>query len=173
MPPRPSNPDNLTTGQPGYLIVNTDNLNIRSGDGPEYTVVGVVDGGTELIVLGRNENRTWWYVQVADIKGWVIGELSIVRGDLTNIPVVPVLGEVARPSLYVFVEATLFTIPVEGALGVCQIAGDRDYYVIGRTVSSVWLELEATCDGATVTGWVKAELGGLRNAANSFIPVTD
>jgi hypothetical protein len=171
--PRPFNTRDLTYQQPGYLIVNTDNQNLRSGDGPEYTVVAKVDGGTQLIVLGRNEARTWWFVQVDDIRGWVLGELTIIRGDLTGVPVVPVTGEIARPTLFLFDLTPLAVVPVEGSLSVCQIPGNLDYYIIGRNAKATWFELEATCNGAAVTGWVKAEEGGLRNQAESFIPVTD
>jgi hypothetical protein len=173
VPPRPNNPGGVNQGRVGYLIVNTDNLNIRSGDGPEYTVVGIVDGGTELVVLGRNENRSWWYVQVEDVVGWVSAELTLIRGDLTTVPVVPVVGEIARPSLFLYTSQFLLTVPVEGALTVCEIPGNTAYYIIGQTANGTWFELEASCGGAAVTGWVLAEQGGLRNPAESFIPVTD
>lgn len=171
--PRPINPLNSVKNQAGYLIVNTDNQNIRSGDGPEYTVVAKVDGGTELFVLGRNEARTWWYVQIDDVLGWVLGELTIIRGDLTGVPVVPVTGEIAQPTLFLFATTKLAVLPVEGSLTVCEIPGNLEYYVIGQNVRATWFELEATCNGSTVTGWVLAEAGGLRNPAESFIPVSD
>lgn len=173
VPPRASNPSGVNRGREGYLLVNTDNLNVRSGDGAEYTVVGIVDGGTELVVLGRNENRSWWYVQVGDVVGWVAAELTLIRGDLTNIPVVPVTGEIERPSLFLYTNQFLLTVPVEGALTVCEIPGNTEYYIIGQTANSAWYELEASCGGATVTGWVLAELGALRDPAETFIPVTD
>lgn len=173
VPPRPNNSPAVNLGRVGYLIVNTDNLNVRSGDGPEYTVVGIVDGGTQLVVLGRNENRSWWYVQVGEIVGWVTAELTLIRGDLTTIPIVPVVGEISRPSLFLFTSQFLLTLPIEGALTVCEIPGNVDYYIIGRTSNSAWYELEASCGGAVVTGWVPAERGGLRNPAESFIAVTD
>lgn len=171
--PRPTNPGNAVRNQPGYLIVNTDNQNIRSGDGPEYTIVAKVDGGTELFVLGRNKARTWWYVQVNDILGWVRGDLTIIRGDLTNIPIVPVTGEISRPTLFLYSKANLLALPIEGALTVCEIPGNLEYYIIGRNVRATWYELEATCNGSAVTGWVLAEAGGVRNPAESFIPITD
>jgi len=39
------------------LVVNTSFLNVRSGDGPQYTVVLTVVGGTELPVLGANSSN--------------------------------------------------------------------------------------------------------------------
>src|SRR5690606_15566188 len=46
--PRPTNAELDVDLLPGYLIVNTDNLSIRSGDGAQYTLVAIVDGGTRL-----------------------------------------------------------------------------------------------------------------------------
>jgi hypothetical protein len=173
-PPRPANPSGLAgLGRPGYLIVETGSLNIRSGDSHIYTIVGRVPAGTELIVLGRNANRSWWYVQVADIVGWVNGDLVFIRGDLTSIPEVPVLGERARPTFVLYLPTTLARIPINGALGVCQVPANLDFFVIGRTRQADWYEIEAVCDEVTVSGWVKAEAGALRNPSESFIPVTD
>jgi uncharacterized protein YraI len=170
--PRPTNPEGSASRSPGYLIVNTDNLNIRSGDGAEYTIVAKVDGGTELIVLGRNASRTWWYVSVGDVLGWVTGELTIIRGDLTGIPIVPVTGEIAAPTLFVYSSTSLYSDPSLASSAVCEISGNQEYYVIGRTASETWYEIEAACGGGTVTGWVRESAGGLRNPAGSFIPVT-
>lgn len=173
-PPRPSNPLGVASlGRPGYLIVNTGSLNIRSGDSHIYTIVGRVPAGTELIVLGRNANRSWWYVQVGEIVGWVNGELVFIRGDLTSIPEVPVQGERARPTFILYLPTTLTRIPINGALGVCEAPANLDFFVIGRTRQADWYEIEATCAGEPVTGWVKAEAGALRNPSESFIPVTD
>lgn len=170
--PRPTNPEGSVSADPGYLIVNTDNLNIRSGDGAEYTIVAKVDGGTELIVLGRNAARTWWYVSVGDILGWVSGELTIIRGDLTGIPTVPVTGDIAAPTLFVYSATSIYSDPTLESTPVCEIAGNQEYYVIGRTTAETWYELQANCGGGTVTGWVREAAGALRNPAGSFIPVT-
>jgi hypothetical protein len=170
--PRPTNPEGSISGTPGYLIVNTDNLNIRSGDGAEYTIVAKVDGGTNLIVLGRNASRTWWYVSVGNILGWVSGELTIIRGDLTGIPIVPVTGEIAAPTLFVYSTTIIYSDPSLDSTPVCEIGGNLEYYVIGRTPSETWYELEANCGGGTITGWVRQTSGAIRNPAGSFIPVT-
>ncbi len=170
--PRPTNPEGTVSGREGYMIVNTDNLNVRSGDGAEYTIVAKVDGGTRLIVLGRNASRTWWYVQVGEVLGWVNGELTLIRGDLTRIPIVPVTGEIAAPTLFLYSTTALRTSPDASAAEICEIRGNQEYYVIGRTASNSWYELQANC-GGTVTGWVREASGGLRNPAGSFIPVTN
>jgi hypothetical protein len=173
IPPRPINPVGLPEGQPGYAIVNTDNLFIRTGDGPRYQVIGILDGGTNLVVLGRNEDRSWWYVQVGGMRGWVSSEFLILRGDLTGIPVVPVTGSFTPASLYVGYPGNLvYALPLGGSSTLCALPGATSFEIVGRTSNSAWYEIAVTCDGVELTGWLPADLGILRNPANVSIPVT-
>lgn len=172
--PRPSNPEGVAgDGRPGYLVVNTGSLNMRSGDSPRFTVVGIVTAGTQLIVLGRNADRSWWYVQAGEVVGWVSGDLVFIRGDLTSIPVVQVKGEIAQPTFVPFTTVGLARVAVDGSLTICELPANLDYFVIGRNAQATWFEVATTCNGEAVTGWLKAEWGALRNPSNSFIPVTD
>lgn len=174
VPPRPINPEGLATNQPGHAIVNTDNLFLRSGDNFRYSVIGILDGGTELAVLGRNENRSWWYVQAGGLRGWVNSEYLILRGDLTYVKEVPVYGEYTHPSLYVgFTGNRLYAQAGIGAPTLCTITGNQSFPVYGRTSASDWYLIEATCQDGTVTsGWLPAELGLLRNPSRLPINVS-
>jgi hypothetical protein len=170
--PRPDNEDEVIDLIPGYFIVNTDNLSVRTGDGPEYTLVAIVDGGTKLIPLGRNLDFSWWYIQAGDVVGWAKAEFLIARGDLTDVTVVPSNGEIAQPKFFNFSNAALLSAPSEGALELCGIAGDLDYLAVGRTANTDWYEIQATCNNALVRGWLPADQGAIRNQAGLFIPVT-
>lgn len=173
IPPRPVNPFGLAETQPGYALVNTDNLFLRSGDSPRYEVIGIIDGGTALAVLGRNADRSWWYVQVGGLRGWVSSEFLILRGDLTGIPEVPVTGSFTQPSLYVgFTGNPLYALPLQGAARLCALPGNTSFTIVGRTSNTAWYEIEAACDGEEVTGWLPADLGIVRNPAGLVIPVT-
>jgi uncharacterized protein YraI len=170
--PRPDNDAEVIDLIPGYFIVNTDNLSVRTGDGPEYTLVAIVDGGTELIPLGRNLDFSWWYIQAGDVVGWAKAEFLIARGDLTGVPVVPSNGEVAQVKFFNFSNAALLSAPSAGALELCGVAGELDYLAVGRTANSEWFEIQANCNNAIVRGWLPAEQGAIRNQAGVFIPVT-
>jgi hypothetical protein len=173
VPPRPINPSGLAETQPGYAVVNTDNLFLRTGDGPRYEVIGIVDGGTHLIVLGRNKDRSWWYVQVGGLRGWVSSEFLVLRGDLTGIQEVPVTGSFTAPSLYVgFPGNLVYTLPRVGAAPLCALPGNTEFRIVGRTSNTAWYEIEITCDGQELTGWLPADLGIVRNPAGVRIPVT-
>ena len=128
VPPRPTNPIELVESEDGYAIVNTDNQFLRTGDGAEYTPVGILDGGTRLIVLGsngqfNNDDELWWYVEVGGLRGWAKSEFLILRGDLRGLPVVPVEGEIIQPTLYVGVNQPLFNSRSLGGRVLCEIAG--------------------------------------------------
>lgn len=171
-PPRPTNPDVITDVLPGFLVVNTDNLSLRSGDGPEFTKVGVVDGGTVLIPLGRNVDFAWWLVQVDDIVGWARAEFLVARGDLTDVPVVESEGEVAPPTIFVYSSTTLLSAPDSSALPLCGIAGNIEYLAVGRDKDVEWYEIQASCDNAVVKGWIPATEGAFRSQTGAPLPVT-
>ena len=71
-----------------HLDVNTSFLNIRSGDGPQFSVIGTVVGGTELNVLGMNDSGSWFLVSSPFGNGWVDVSFTLPRGDFTNVPTI-------------------------------------------------------------------------------------
>jgi uncharacterized protein YgiM (DUF1202 family) len=177
VPPRPVNPPGLAELLPGYAIVNTDNLFLRSGDNADYTPVGIVDGGTRLVVLGSNGGRDdtlWWYVEVGGLRGWVKSEFLILRGDLRGLPIIPVTGQISQPTLYIGIDNPIRSVPMLGAGVVCVLPGGQLYPVIARdTAEASWYQLEVDCNGTTVRGWIPAEAGLLRNTGRVNIPVAN
>jgi hypothetical protein len=173
--PTPITINNINTvfGLSGYGIVNTSRLNMRTGDGVQYAPVAILNGGTELVILGRNANDSWWYVQADNVVGWVNTEFLLLRGDLRATPQIPVDGEIRPPRFVVYSTSTLYQAPDAFTTPVCEIAGNLEYAVIGRDEESNWYQLEATCDGNAVTGWIAADRGALRDPAQRFIPQTN
>jgi uncharacterized repeat protein (TIGR01451 family) len=58
------------TGQ-GVGIVNTYLLRVRSGPGLLYQQIGLVQEGTELLLIGRSADRAWLQIQTNNGKAWV------------------------------------------------------------------------------------------------------
>jgi len=57
-------------------IINTDNVNVRSGPATTYDAVGRLDQGSQVEILsGKND---WYQIKSADLSGWV-------RNDLINV----------------------------------------------------------------------------------------
>lgn len=171
LPPSGLNDDGDVAAQAGYLIVNTSFLNLRSGDGAEYTVVGRVAGGDKLIVLGRNDSYSWWFVKAGEIVGWVINDFVVARGDLRGVPVVLPAGEIALPRFFLYSDATLRATANAGGEPVCAVEGNLEYEIVGRTNDVRWLQVNAICDNTPVQGWLQTELGAVRNVGGLTIPV--
>lgn len=173
VPPRPDTEDVVgAENLAGYLLVNIDNLSLRTGDGPDYTLVGIVDGGTVLVPLGRNLDFTWWYVQAGNLVGWAKAEFLIARGDLTDVTVVPNNGVLTPVTFFVFSDNVVSAAPRANALPLCSIPGNLEYLVVGRDQQINWYEIQVTCDNAIVRGWIGADQGAIRNPATLFIDVT-
>jgi hypothetical protein len=170
-----SNPDAVRAPQPGSLVVDTFRLNIRSGDGPEYTIIGQADGGSELAVLGVNAERTWWYVQIDSIRGWVNGsdDYVVVRGDLRRTPIIEARGEILPPRFFLFIRNNIYTLPTTASSVVCEVPGNQEYVINRRNTAGTWYGIEAVCNGNSVIGWINADLGALRNKGNVEIPVIE
>jgi hypothetical protein len=170
--PVDENPMGLAESQNGYAIVNIEFANLRSGDGPQYTRVGVVAGGDRLIVLGHNEKFTWWYIQAGELRGWIFGELIVLRGDLTGTPIVTSVGEVTPATFLVGVSNPLYNALGSSGTVICSVQGNREYVIVGQSFNGLWINIEATCvDGTTATGWINAETGFVRNPANIRVPI--
>lgn len=73
------------------VVVNTSALNVRSGAGPNYSILGVVNGGTQMTVTGRT-SFGWWQVVSPFGTGYVDGSFVVFRGDSSGVPVVSATG---------------------------------------------------------------------------------
>jgi hypothetical protein len=170
---QPENPIGLASTQAGYLIVNSTNVNLRSCDEPTCSRVGIVHGGDELIVLGRNEDTSWWYVQAGDVRGWILAELTLIRGDLTGTAIVETDGEPTPPSVYIGYTGNLIydVLSINGQ-AICAVQGNQEYPLIARNSDTTWVWIEAQCtDGRIVQGWIDADAVAIRNTGNVFVQI--
>jgi hypothetical protein len=183
IPPRPINPPGAAESQPGYGIVAADNLYIRTGPGLAYAPVGILDEGTTLIMRGRNHATAeddsdilWWYVEVGGTRGWVKGNLIVLRGDVSAVPVVPIHGAPNLPRVISgFPTYPIFANP-DRAETLCHVAGGLDYIVLGKNDNPFnAYKVQAPCADSDdlVTGWVLAEQVTLRNPGGLVIPITN
>lgn len=70
-----------------------DKVNLRSGPGTSYEIVGKLLKGENALVKGKNADGTWWQIESAAVSGgvaWVFGELVKFSGDAAALPVVKV-----------------------------------------------------------------------------------
>lgn len=96
----PATPEDgfLPTAQPCSLEVRaqslTSNLNVRSGPGLDYDIVGNLLLNEVRPVIGRASDAAWWQIILADgVVGWVSDELVAISGYIGTLP------EVAAPPI--------------------------------------------------------------------------
>ncbi|MFM7584235.1 MAG: SH3 domain-containing protein [Caldilinea sp.] len=95
--PQPAeNPTETPTSTPqiAQLVLN-DLVNIRSGPGTSYGLVGSGQQGNIFRITGKNSDGSWWQIDYNGQAGWVFGQLVAVSGGETvavaqNIPPAPV-----------------------------------------------------------------------------------
>lgn len=72
---------------PQPQLVAPGAVNIRSGPGLNYNVIGTLNANTAMPVVGRNAAGSWWQINMPnDVRGWVAG--SVVSA--SNVEGVPV-----------------------------------------------------------------------------------
>lgn len=72
------------------LTVESQVLNVRTGPGTNYDVIGQLRNGEQLRVLGSNIDFTWAVIEFRGQQGWVstAGNLVELFGDLRSVPLV-------------------------------------------------------------------------------------
>lgn len=73
-------------------IINGD-VNLRTGPGTNFPVITVVPDGSTLTLLGRNQLRTWLYVDYEGQRGWMIYRYVNTSGSIRTLPVVDASGD--------------------------------------------------------------------------------
>jgi outer membrane protein assembly factor BamD (BamD/ComL family)/uncharacterized protein YraI len=92
-----------------FVLVETDNLNVRLGPGTDYPIAGQLSAGSPLALLGRNEAGDWLVVCCIDKKpGWVAARLVSTTADIMALPVglAPTRAATATPTALVQPSAT-------------------------------------------------------------------
>ncbi len=102
--PVPPTPEPTATPEAAVLTVTSASLNVRSGPGTNYGVIGRLTRGQNATVTGKNPAGTWWEFDYDGRTGWVIGTNVTVRnGEVVqvaqNIPAAPTAAPrpTARP----------------------------------------------------------------------------
>jgi len=73
------------------VLADRFSVNIRTGPGTEFRVIGSLRFGQQGQVVGRNANNTWWQVNYNGIVGWVSAVYTRID-PATNVNSIPVTG---------------------------------------------------------------------------------
>ncbi|MBW7882471.1 MAG: SH3 domain-containing protein [Caldilineaceae bacterium] len=91
--PAPEATPTPTTAPP--QVVLNDVVNIRTGPGTAYNLLGTEQSGSTFRVIGKSPDGTWWQIDYEGKTGWVFGQLVTATNTeavavAQNIPPTPV-----------------------------------------------------------------------------------
>lgn len=125
-------------------------LNLRSGPGVSYDVVGVITGGDEVPVAGCLDAANWCQVTYKDQTGWAYGDYLAARQ-----------GEEFQP---IYPNRTTLQVPVVTYTGPAEPSGARQAADAGTGAAA------GAATGALVAGPLGAVVGAAAGAAASRLP---
>lgn len=80
--------------------VNTDGVvNLRSGPGTDYAVVGQLTAGNFLVITGMSADGVWYVGDYSGQQAWVFTGVVGMNGPCANLPVVQASAQPAQPSV--------------------------------------------------------------------------
>ena len=86
------------------LTIASDVVNVRSGPGTEYDLVGTAANGESFSIVAKNAAGDWWEICcIGGQNGWVFGELATAQNAETvaaaaDVPAAPVAEATALPA---------------------------------------------------------------------------
>ncbi len=153
------------SARPGY------NVNVRSGPGEAFAIIGRLTGGQAVAFIGRNADSQWLQLQAEGVPQWVNVGFLIINGDVNSLPVTsaqagnqPVLTGVIGNAYVINVR----TGPGIGYASIGRMVQGETVQLVGRSANSQWVRL-AGADSR----WIGS---GFVTSLNGFIgglPVTD
>lgn len=91
----------------GPYLIAADVVNVREGPGVTYRAVGVLRGGQQWPVLGRNPAGDW--VQgccLAGLPGWITTQFVTISVPIDDLPIIEVIAPIT-PTATITVTATI------------------------------------------------------------------
>ena len=83
---RPVPPTDTPVSVP-HFTVNSDQVNVRTGPGTAFSIIGTVEQGDRFDIGGRNVDGDWLeFCCVNGQRGWIYAQLLIVSQETTSIP---------------------------------------------------------------------------------------
>lgn len=89
--PEPPTPTPTATPEPKpEVVVSNPRVNVRSGPGASFAVLGQVLQGQRLEIVGRDQENQWWQICCFEGQtGWVASEVVRAEGPLETVALSP------------------------------------------------------------------------------------
>jgi uncharacterized protein YraI len=85
-----NSPDSPASAQSAHQpsLVAPGSVNIRSGPGINYAVIGTLNANTPMPITGRNGDSSWWQIKITnDTQGWVSNAV-VSASNINGVPLV-------------------------------------------------------------------------------------
>jgi SH3-like domain-containing protein len=169
-----------TAGQePVEEIVTVDippgGVNVRSGPGLDFELLGQLDEGISVVVIGKNETAGWWQIEYEageNELAWVASAVVDLGGDSDLVPVVvapvepgaptppPTATPTPEPIIAGSIQASdAINVRAEPSLEGTIVGGlylDESADVLAVSENAEWWQIDFP-DGPDGAGWVSAE----------------
>lgn len=151
-------------------VVDANELNLRTGPGVVYNIIGVLHQGDNLEIQGRTADNKWLQVASAnlDVLGWVSVEfISIINTDLNTIPIAVIPPTPSStptplikltPASFLTYSAPILTSPDNG-VGTFGVFPSLSWKWNGQLAADEYFEVRVWHESITsyqpALGWVK------------------
>ena len=137
-------------------VVNTGQLNVRSGPGTEYGVTASVYNGHVVQLLGRNTFSTWLKVRLFDgQEGWVNAKYISTTYPVGNLPVMwdDAVIPGAPTAIVVTGNLNMRTGPSASTTAITSVPYGTTFTLLGRNGDGTWVKVRTN---SGQEGWVNA-----------------
>jgi uncharacterized protein YgiM (DUF1202 family) len=153
----PANESVPLTSDTPYALVMATYLNVRTGPGINYAVLGTAYAGETLPIVGRSADNLWYQVETRYGTGWVSSAYVVTRNEYGGTPVttgtVTTEAAVAGPIGIINTGAlNIRSGPGIQYTSLGTLAGGTETRIVGRTADWSWWLL----DTPVGTGWANA-----------------
>ena len=80
------------------MVVANQLVNVRSGPGTVYPVIGQAQAGQKFVVTGKNPKGSWWQIDFNGKTGWIVDSLVSKEGELADVQVVASIPPAPTPT---------------------------------------------------------------------------
>lgn len=125
--------------------IDTNGLRFRAGPGTDYNILSSFNLGTELPLVGRLGDNSWWEVTSSNQRGWVSAAYTTLLGNCQNIPIT------TPPASPTPVATNTSSAPQLANLTVSTLTGANNIVLIGGEVATSYV-LRVKNVGQTAAG---------------------
>ena len=171
-PPSPTQPPATPTPQatPFLSPKPGNNVNVRSGPGETYPIIGRLLPGQTLAIVGRTALNDWWQVCCLDGRtGWMVARLVDTQGPVNDAPIISDIPPPPAPTATPRPVATNTPAPPPPPPLKYQRAEGPIFTVNTNPLITVWVKVFASPNTPLAGREVKfmrngAEVGRVRSA---------